>query len=140
MNFDDCVKFAKENPVSWFATMEGDQPRVRALGIWFADSTGFYFQISSIRDSYRQLLKNPKVEFAIHMPDDFAGTVLRVAGTAEFLDDLELKKRVMEERPFLKQFGLSAESTALIIFRVAHGEAFFWTMKTSANPKEIIKF
>ncbi len=31
MEFMDCVRFANENPVAWFATDAGDQPRVRAL-------------------------------------------------------------------------------------------------------------
>jgi pyridoxamine 5'-phosphate oxidase len=31
MEFMDCVRFANENPVAWFATGAGDQPRVRAL-------------------------------------------------------------------------------------------------------------
>lgn len=37
MEFEECIKFANENPVSWVATVENDQPRVRALGMWFAD-------------------------------------------------------------------------------------------------------
>jgi pyridoxamine 5'-phosphate oxidase len=42
MNINDCIKFTNENPVCLVATTENDQPRVRALGFWFADETGFY--------------------------------------------------------------------------------------------------
>jgi pyridoxamine 5'-phosphate oxidase len=44
MDFKDCVDFANETKTCYLATVEGDQPRVRALGMWYADETGFYFQ------------------------------------------------------------------------------------------------
>ena len=44
MDFKDCVKFANDNKTCYLATADGDQPRVRALGMWYADETGFYFQ------------------------------------------------------------------------------------------------
>ena len=31
MNFEDCIKFANENPASYIATMDGAQPRVRGV-------------------------------------------------------------------------------------------------------------
>lgn len=33
MEFKDCVKFANENPVSYVATVGGEQPRVRGF-LW----------------------------------------------------------------------------------------------------------
>ncbi len=46
----------------------------------------------------------------------------------------------MVERPFLKDMGFTSESPMLIIFRIAHGEAHFWTIETNLMPKEIIRF
>jgi uncharacterized pyridoxamine 5'-phosphate oxidase family protein len=68
------------------------------------------------------------------------GTMLRISGEAEFIDDLKLKEKVLNERPFLKSFGLTVDSPGLIIFRIAHGKAHFWTMETNLKPKEIIEF
>ncbi len=51
MDFDDCVKFATENSTCYLATVEGDQPRVRAVGIWRADKTGFYFGTTDKKNS-----------------------------------------------------------------------------------------
>jgi pyridoxamine 5'-phosphate oxidase len=140
MEFKDCVKFANENPVAWLATVDGDQPRVRALGMWFADENGFYFQIGGTKDVYQQLLKNSKVEVGFYRPDDMSGTMMRVTGEIEFLDDLELKKKVLKDRPFLKQFGLTPDHPGLVLFRIPKGEAHFWTFETNLQPKEIIKF
>ncbi len=140
MDFKDCLEFANKTPVCYLATVEGDQPRVRALGFWFANENGFYFQIGAMKDMYRQLQANPKVEACFWQPGEAAGTMMRVAGKIEFVDDLELKKKVIEERPFLKTFGLTPDHPGLIIFRIPKGEAYFWTMATNLEPKEFIKF
>jgi uncharacterized pyridoxamine 5'-phosphate oxidase family protein len=140
MDFKDCLAFAAENPVAWFATADGDQPRVRALGMWFADETGFYFQVGESKDVYRQLLNNPRVEAAFYRPGEASGTMLRVSGKIEFLQDMALKKKVLEDRPFLKQMGLTPEDPGLVIFRIAQGEAHFWTMQSNLEPKRIIVF
>jgi pyridoxamine 5'-phosphate oxidase len=64
MNFKDCIKFANETPLCYLATVGGDQPIVRPLGLWFADNSGFYFQIVSAKKRYvwHQLQANNKVE------------------------------------------------------------------------------
>jgi pyridoxamine 5'-phosphate oxidase len=140
MKFADCIEFANKNPIAWMATAEGDQPRVRALGMWYADETGFFFQIGGTKDLYRQLQENPRVEFAFYEADEMSGTMLRVNGKVEFLEDPEMKKKVLDDRPFLKEFGLTPESPMLIIFKVASGEAHFWNFETNMEPKKIIKF
>jgi uncharacterized pyridoxamine 5'-phosphate oxidase family protein len=140
MDFKDCITFANKTPVCYLATVEGDQPRVRALQFWFANESGFYFQIGAMKDMYRQLQENPKVEVCFWQPDETAGTMMRVAGKIEFVDDLELKKKVIEDRPFLKTFGLTFDHPGLIIFRISKGEAYFWTMTTNLEPKKFIKF
>jgi uncharacterized pyridoxamine 5'-phosphate oxidase family protein len=43
MDLQDCIKFATENPVCYLATTDGDQPRVRALQLWYADGSGLSF-------------------------------------------------------------------------------------------------
>ena len=66
--------------------------------------------------------------------------MLRISGKVEFLNDIVLKEKVLNDRPFLKSFGLTIESPGLIIFRIAHGEAHFWTMQNNLKPKEFIQF
>jgi len=140
MNKQDCIKFANENPVCSFATVENDQPRVRLLGFWFADETGFYFQTGTVKEMTKQIKANPKVEVCFYKHEGMIGTMLRVAGEVEFLADRSLKEKVINDRPFLKSFGLSADSPGLVIFRISHGQAHFWTMENNLKPKEIITF
>ena len=140
MNIQDCIKFTNENPICYLATVEGDQPRVRALGFWFSDETGFYFQTSTIKEFSTQLKNNPKTEVCFYKHENMIGTMLRIAGKVEYVDDVKLKEKVLNDRPFLKSFGLTIDSPSLFIFKIAHGEAHFWTMENNLKPKEIITF
>lgn len=141
MEFADCVKFANENPTGYVATVdEKGQPRVRALAMWYADETGFYFQTGTIKEVYGQLKKNPKTEVCFFNNKREGGMMLRVTGEVEFLNDLKMKAKAIEDRPFLKTMGMTAASPGLIIFRIAKGEAHFWTMETNFAPKKMIKF
>jgi pyridoxamine 5'-phosphate oxidase len=140
MTLTDCIKFTNENPICFLATIDENQPRVRALGFWFADETGFYFQTAALKSFYKQLQINPKTEVCFYKHEGISGTMLRIAGEVEFLDDKRLKEKVIVDRPFLKSFGVTAESVGLIIFRISKGQAHFWTMVNNLKPKEIIEF
>jgi uncharacterized pyridoxamine 5'-phosphate oxidase family protein len=140
MTIKDCIKFTNQNPFCYLATTEGDQPRVRALGFWFADDSGFYFQTAAVKQFPQQLRRNPKTEVCFYRHEGTIGTMLRISGKVEFVNDIKLKERVLRERPFLKNFGLTIESPELVIFRIAHGKAHFWTMENNLKPKEYIVF
>ena len=140
MTIQSCINFAKHNPTCYLATVEGDQPHVRALGLWFADESGFYFQTGMIKDFCKQLMQNPKTEVCFYNDGNLKSTMLRIIGKVEFIDDIKLKEKVIEDRPFLKTFGLTPDSPRLVIFRISHGQALFWTMESNIKPKEIIEF
>lgn len=142
MDFGTYVKFANKWPVCCLATVDGAQPHVRTFSMWFADTDGFYFSTNTIKAIYRQLLANPKVALCFYAPpkkppsiDEVSpnlGTLMRVTGTAEFIDDTALKERLLTERPFLRP---SAENVAM--FQVKNGEAWFWTFSDSKRESAI---
>jgi uncharacterized pyridoxamine 5'-phosphate oxidase family protein len=137
----DCIDFANANPVCTLATVEGDRPRVRVLQFWYADPTGFYFQTGNTKDIAPHLRANPHAEACFYNNDvTMNAVVVRVAGRVEFLTDRAWKERVLEERPFLREMGMTAEGDALVIFRIPHGEALYWTMAENLKPKESIRF
>jgi pyridoxamine 5'-phosphate oxidase len=141
MDFKDCVKFANENRDCYLATVEGDQPRVRAMGMWYADETGFYFQSQTVKALYKQLEKNPKVEICFH--DKGSGRVMRVYGRAKIITNAKIRAKCIEERQFLKGMGITTPDNPLLaVFQVYTGEAYFWTgadsMKEAGIPR--IKF
>lgn len=140
MEFQDCITFALEHRIAYFATEENGQPHVRPIGLWFADASGFYFQVQTVKAFCKQLQNNKRVEVCFHAPASGGspGTVLRVTGKVEFIDDAALKKKVLEDRPFLKDMGIeSPDDPRLAIFKIHTGEAFFWTMEYSMRESEI---
>ena len=141
MDLKECVNFANENKTCYLATVEGDQPRVRALGMWFADETGFYFQAQSTKAMCKQLEKNPKVE-VYYCTKDFS-KVMRVSGKVKFVDDIALRTRCIKERPFVKNFGITDPNNPLLaVFHLYTGEAYFWTMADSMKEADLprVKF
>ena len=66
MDFSECIAFANANPVTYIASVDGDQPRVRAFAMWFADRTGFYYHTGTPKSVYSQLSKNPRTELCFY--------------------------------------------------------------------------
>lgn len=141
MSLKEYADFANENKTCYFATVEGDQPRVRALGMWYADETGFYFQAQTVKAFIKQLQTNPKVEVYFSTKD--FSKAMRVSGEVKFIDDLEMRAKCIEERPFVKNFGITEPDNPLLaVFRIYTGEAYFWTFQDSMKEAQIprVKF
>lgn len=134
MTMQECINFATEHPVCSLATVDGDQPRVRTFLLWRANENGFYFETFNPKDVYQQLKSNPKVEicFFNNEFDLEKAKTMRLTGEVEFLDDPDLKKQLLKDRPFLQD-----AEPVLELFRVHSGEAFFWTMADVLKEKEI---
>ncbi len=135
MTLKKCTDFANANPVSYLATIDGIQPRVRGMMMWFANRDGFYYHTSNKKNLYHQLVKNPHVEICFfNNREGVEMKMLRVAGISEFINDDRLKNQLLEERPYIRDMGPDPTVPDLIIFRITHGEAYFWTI--ADNQKE----
>lgn len=142
MELKDYIQFANENPACYIATADGDQPRVRGFLMWFADETGFYFHTGTLKNVCKQLKMNPKIEVCFIVPsqDPAKMKMMRLAGKVKFVDDLKLKARLLDERPFLKDMGIGKpEDPILTVFKIYTGEAYFWTMENNMREAEIEK-
>lgn len=118
MNYETCIKFANENPVSFLASIDDNgQPHVRGFLMWYADKTGFYFHTGTMKTVYKQLRANPKVEICFFNNKQQGGVMMRLTGEVEFINDLNLKKKLLEDRQFLKAWGFTVESPELVIIR-----------------------
>jgi uncharacterized pyridoxamine 5'-phosphate oxidase family protein len=135
MNKEEIISFVNANPTCYLATVEGDAPHVRAIGMYKADERGILIQLSTIKGMYRELVQNPKVELCFNG----GGKQVRVSGTAEFIEDRILKEEVVKARPFLKQLVDTQGYDVIKVFRVANAVATVWTMATNLEPREFIK-
>ena len=63
--------------------------------------------------------------------------MMRVAGKIEFLEDKALEERLYRDRPWVKELLKTApKGGSVAMFRVAHGEAYFWTMAENMRESE----
>jgi pyridoxamine 5'-phosphate oxidase len=135
MTKEEIISFVNANPTCYLATVEGDTPHVRAMGMYKADERGILIQLSTIKGMYKELLKNPKVELCFNG----SGKQVRVSGTAELIEDREVKEEVLKVRPFLKPLADAQGLDVIKVFRVANAVATVWTMATNLQPREFIK-
>ncbi|HII76332.1 MAG TPA: pyridoxamine 5'-phosphate oxidase family protein [Methanolinea sp.] len=142
MSFEECAVFANQHPVCAVATVDGDQPRVRYFLMWYADGTGFYFHTGKMKQIYRQLQQNPKVELCFYdptPPEQGGGKMLRVTGRVEWKREQALVNRLLAERPWIRSLGTDIDQF-LAIFRVKGGEAWFWTMADNLKEDRIPRY
>ena len=130
MDIDNCIKFVNENPVCYLATVEDDQPRVRAFMCWKADESGFYFDTADYKDSYKQLQANPKCEACFYSKEEHR--MLRLSGEVEFLNDPEVRISYFKEKP---------DNPQTVFFKLSKGNALMWHRdETGKSHKESIEF
>jgi pyridoxamine 5'-phosphate oxidase len=135
MTKEEIISFVNENPLCYLATVEGDTPHVRAMGMYKADERGIMIQLSTLKGMYKELAQNPKVELCFNS----SGKMVRVSGIAEFMEDRALKEEVLKNRPFLKPMVDAQGYDVIKVFRVANAVATVWTMATNFEPREFIK-
>jgi uncharacterized pyridoxamine 5'-phosphate oxidase family protein len=135
MTTEQILQFLNENPAFSLATCEGSTPHVRTLMLHKADETGIYFMVGKFKDVYRQLSLNPSVELCFHK-DNFQ---VRIIGKVENLDkDLDLKKEILEARPFMKPWIDQVGFKYMAVFRLTNGVATTWSLETEMQPKDSI--
>ncbi len=135
----EIIDFANQNPAAWLATSVADQPHLRAMGMWFADETGFYFHTGTQKRLSNQLRSNPKVELGfINIGNGMATMqMVRVTGSIELINDPVLEKKLFEDRPWLNGIRQAYPNDNIFIFRIAHGEAQYWNMGLNCQEKDI---
>lgn len=137
MTKEEIFEFVTKNPVFSLATIDGSQPRVRMMMLYKADADGIIFCTGRDKAVCQQLRSNPAVELCFYNAEQ--GLQVRIEGAVEMLDDLELKKKVVEAFPFLKPWVESEGYEVMVICRIQNAKATTWTMETNFDPKEYIQ-
>jgi pyridoxamine 5'-phosphate oxidase len=124
------------NPTCYLATLEGNEPHVRAMGMVKADDDGIIIETGTFKDVYKQMVANPNVELCFHNAKE--GIQIRVSGAVEPVDDIELKKEIVVQRPFLKERIAKGGYEAMGVFRLK-GQAYVWSFQNVAEPKKYVQ-
>ena len=130
MDKKEILEFITKNPIAYMATAEGNKPYVRAMGTYQADENGIIFSMQSDKDVYKQLIKNPETQICYYAD----GVMVRVSGQMEPLTDMDLKKEILEKRPFYKP-GIEKNGWDYVgAFKVKNAKATVMDMKAPPTP------
>jgi uncharacterized pyridoxamine 5'-phosphate oxidase family protein len=105
--------------------------------LYQADESGIIFCTGRQKALHAQLQANPATEMCFYNAE--GGRMVRIEGTAEMLDDLELKKRVVEKFTFLKPWVESQGYEVMVSYSLKNAKATTWTMETNFEPKQYIQ-
>lgn len=97
---DEVLKFLSENSPFYFATVDGDKPKVRPFGFFMHYENKLYFGAGKHKKSYQQILANPYVEIST---TSVKGEWIRIYGKAVIDDRKDTLDKAFETLPRLKE-------------------------------------
>lgn len=128
MDLNKITEFLDECHYFYFATVEGDQPRVRPFGFYMVFEDRLYFGAGTHKATHRELEANPNVELCCFSK----GSFLRLRGRAVMDMRPETEAAMFEKMPMLRktynaETGLVhsrfyLEDMSAILFHMGGGE------------------
>lgn len=139
MRLKDCVAFALEHPLCFFATIDDDQPRVRTMLMESADESGFTFTTLNFKEFSRQLHHSPKVEVCFYNNADnlMYSKSMRICGTIEFIKKTDALEEIAETMEKVGRMAGEPVDPYVEIFKITSGEIHFWSVKDIMKESEI---
>ncbi|MCD7723973.1 MAG: pyridoxamine 5'-phosphate oxidase family protein [Clostridiales bacterium] len=108
----EVLDFLKAAGTYYLATMDGDQPRVRAFGTIHEFEGKLYIQTGRSKPVSQQMAKNPKVEICAFLN----GRWVRVAATVVDDDRVEAKKSMLDAYPNLRDRYSETDSNTQVLY------------------------
>ena len=143
MKKEQIFEFLNKTMTFFLATVDGDEPRVRAMLLYKANESGIFFHTGPVKEVYAQILKNPNVQMCFYDPAQ--NLQIRVRGTLERIEDLGFKKEVANHptRVFMQSWKAYCKTeedfyNMFDVFCLKNGKANVWTFETNFAPNEDI--
>ncbi|EHK2406596.1 pyridoxamine 5'-phosphate oxidase [Clostridium perfringens] len=127
---NEVIKFLKENPVQYFATVGLDgKAKVRPFQFIIEEKGKLYFSTSNQKTVFSEIEKNPYIEICTASPN-FAW--LRLNGKVVFSKDLEIKEKVLNSSELVKSIYKEATNPIFEVFYLEDAKAVIADF--SGNP------
>lgn len=119
------LNFLKDNQVFFYATVDGDKPKVRPFGFYMEHGGKFYIGMGKQKESYRQTIANPNVEICACSAD---GKWMRIYGKA--VEDLssDVISKAFDSFPSLSEMYNEQTGHEFACFYISEGVAEFADM------------
>jgi len=137
MTYNKIIEFITQNPVCTIATVDREQPHVRAFLTNIIDNK-IYFTTSLDKQVGQQISKNQKSELCYLSPD--FSLMLRITTTVDILDDKMIKQHLIDTKPYLQHFNV--DDPTFILFTLSQSKARFWSLEDNLKEDglEILEF
>ena len=112
----DYNKILKENSYGILATLDDSKPKTRIFQYLFSEKNKVYLATTNNKNVYKQLKKCPYVSFLSH-----------------FTDDIDLKTRVLNEYPAIKELFKTPDNPIFELFYINVEEIRTFDLKTYTN-------
>lgn len=98
-DIEKVSEYLAEAGMFFLATTDGDQPKVRPLGLQILHDDKIYFGVGDFKEVYKQLQANPKLEIVATKGQD----ILRYYGVAKFDNNPEVMEKAWAMLKDLKE-------------------------------------
>jgi uncharacterized pyridoxamine 5'-phosphate oxidase family protein len=116
------IDFLTEAKVFYFATIDGDRPRVRPFGFFMEHKGRLYFGMGTHKEVWKQALANPQVEVCALKPSQDQEWV-RIYGRAVPDSDPGTLAAAYEKAPFLKTIYNEQSGLTMGLLWIDEGKA-----------------
>lgn len=105
-------EFIKAAGTYYLATMDGDQPRVRPFGTIDLYNGKLGFQTGKVKDVFKQIEKNPKVEICAMNE----GKWIRVEGEVYADESVEAADHMLNDYPQLRAMYTPGDGNCVVLY------------------------
>ena len=116
--------FLKESGVFYVLTLNGDFPAGRPFGAVMEHNDDLYISTADTKEVYKQLKENSYIQIISLKPN--TREWIRINGVAKECEDIEIKKKMLEECPVLSKHFRAPDTTHYVIFQIKLSNAQFY--------------
>ncbi len=111
------IEYLKGFPIAHLATIDGNQPRVRAMALILHDGD-LWISTTSSWNKVNQIKQNNRIELSIGIQGDRGTGAARVTGRAIDIGNRDLRHTLSEVIPWFNQYWDSPDSDSFSLFRI----------------------
>lgn len=127
---ENILAFIKEQKITYLATIDGDQARVRPMNGLSEIDGKLTWCTNNQKDMFKQIVTNPKAEVCMFG----AGKTVRISGRCEPTKDEAIKAKYLELQPAVaKLYGGKEDTLEVLVFETAQA------IVTAGSNKQIIE-
>ena len=133
-NMEEVQNYLKECGAFFIATVDGDQPHVRAFGVSEIIDGRLYIMTGKAKDVYKQMAKNGKFEICALKPS--GSEWMRLSGVLVNDETLTVKEEFLNRNESLKSM-YKADDDNMAVLYITNATARFCSF---AEPEREVRF